>query len=70
MAAFAISSPLPAAPRAGFGRWAQTLTEWNERRVTRRALSRLDAHLLRDIGVTPPRADPGVELLRKARVSW
>jgi len=70
MTAFAITSTLPSAPRVGFGRLAQFARDWNGRRVTRREITRLDAHLLRDIGLIPRPADPGVELLRKAQVSW
>ena len=32
---------------------ALTLARWEDRRRTRAALSRLDAHLLRDTGLTP-----------------
>lgn len=70
MNAFAITAPLPAAPRAGIGRLAQFAIDWNDRRVTRREIARLDPHLLRDIGMTPRPVDPGVELLKKAQVTW
>lgn len=50
--------------RAGLGRWLGALRQAFERRReparTRRALARLDDHLLRDIGLS--RADLGVEL--------
>ena len=35
---------------------ALVLARWDERRRTRRALARLDAHILRDIGLTDTRA--------------
>ena len=70
MTAYVITSPAPVAPRAGFGWQGRTVHDWNKRRITRREIARLDAHLLCDIGITPPPADPGVELLRKAQVSW
>ena len=70
MTAFALTSTLPAAPRAGFGRVAQIARDWNDRRITRREIARLDAHLLRDIGVDPRPVDPGIELMRKARIAW
>lgn len=36
---------------------ALTLARWEERRRSRRALSLLDAHMLRDIGLTEARAN-------------
>jgi uncharacterized protein YjiS (DUF1127 family) len=30
-----------------------TIANWEERRLTRRALARLDSHMLRDIGMSP-----------------
>lgn len=38
-------------------RVAVTVSKWSERTRTRRALSRLDTALLRDIGMTPEAAD-------------
>ncbi len=35
---------------------ALTLARWDDRRRSRRALARLDAHMLRDIGLNAPRA--------------
>ncbi len=35
---------------------ALTLARWDDRRRSRRALALLDGHLLRDIGLTEPRA--------------
>ena len=65
---------VPAAPRVGVGRLARIYHDWNLRRRTRTELARLDAHLLRDIGIDrsdiPRFVDPGVELLRSAQVTW
>jgi uncharacterized protein YjiS (DUF1127 family) len=47
-----INRPLPPLSRALFA-LAQVVLNWETRRQTRRSLSRLDAHLLRDIGLTP-----------------
>ena len=69
MTTFAIPS-VPAAPRAGFGRIAEAAQSFFDRQRTRRALSRLDAHLMRDIGVTPPPEDPVDAVMRKVRVQW
>lgn len=69
MTSFALPS-VPAAPRVGVGRLARIYHDWNLRRRTRTELARLDAHLLRDIGLTPLPSDPGVELLRSAQVTW
>ena len=70
MTAFTLTSPLPAAPRVGFGRLVRIARGWTDRRATRHALRHLDGNLMRDVGLIPPAADPGIELLRKARVSW
>jgi uncharacterized protein YjiS (DUF1127 family) len=48
----ALSRPMPPLASVLF-RLAQVVARWEERRLTRRALSRLDAHLMRDIGMTP-----------------
>lgn len=48
----ALSRPMPPLASVLF-RLAQTVARWEERRQTRRALARLDAHLMRDIGMTP-----------------
>ncbi|MCG6882778.1 MAG: DUF1127 domain-containing protein [Silicimonas sp.] len=69
MTTFAIPS-VPAAPRVGFGRIIEAARTFNDQRRTRRALSRLDAHLMRDIGLTPPVEDPVDAILRKASVQW
>lgn len=50
-----LSRPLPPLSRMAF-RLASRLLEWEERRATRRALARLDAHMLRDIGLAPNEA--------------
>ena len=70
MNAFAMTSIAPAAPWAGFGRLVRMVNDWNMARITRRELSRLDARLMRDIGMTPPPEDPGVDLIRKASFQW
>ncbi len=70
MNAFATTSIAPAATWAGFGRLVRRITIWNMRRITRRELSRLDPHLMRDIGLTPPPVEPGVDLMRKASFQW
>jgi uncharacterized protein YjiS (DUF1127 family) len=48
----ALSRPMPPLASVLF-HMAQTVARWEERRQTRRALARLDAHLMRDIGMTP-----------------
>jgi uncharacterized protein YjiS (DUF1127 family) len=48
----ALSRPLPPLSRLAFRLAAQVLA-WEERRATRRALARLDAHMLHDIGLSP-----------------
>jgi uncharacterized protein YjiS (DUF1127 family) len=50
-----LSRPLPPLSRMAFG-LATRLLAWEERRATRRALARLDAHMLRDIGLAPDAA--------------
>lgn len=70
MNAFAINHAAPAAPWAGFVPLMRIAKKWNDRRITRRELSRLDDHILRDIGMLPRERDPGAELLSKARASW
>lgn len=49
------SRPLPPLSRLAFRLAAQVLA-WEERRATRRALARLDTHMLRDIGLSPDTA--------------
>ena len=51
-----------ASPRAGFA-WVQHLTRFWRAYDTRRQLTELDAHLLRDIGIT--RLDARIEAGRK-----
>lgn len=47
----------PATPASALVlRFAVVLVKWAERRQTRRALSRLDPHLLDDVGLTPGKA--------------
>jgi uncharacterized protein YjiS (DUF1127 family) len=48
----ALSRPMPPLASVLFS-LAITVARWEERRQTRRALARLDAHLMRDIGMTP-----------------
>lgn len=50
-----LSRPLPPLSRLAFRLAAQVLA-WEERRATRRALARLDGHMLRDIGLSPDSA--------------
>ncbi|MFN3970730.1 MAG: DUF1127 domain-containing protein [Gemmobacter sp.] len=48
----ALSRPMP--PMAlTLARVVQLVVAWRERRATRRALARLDPHMLRDIGLPP-----------------
>ncbi|HSF62952.1 MAG TPA: DUF1127 domain-containing protein [Paracoccaceae bacterium] len=47
-----LSRPLPPLSRLAF-RLAALVLAWEERRATRQALSRLDAHMLTDIGLAP-----------------
>lgn len=61
---------VPAAPRAGFGWIAEILRTLHDRRRTRIALARLDDHILRDIGLTPPPPNPRIDLLKTARAAW
>ena len=70
MTAFAIPSPAHAAPRGGFRRVARAFNDWNMNRITKRQLARLDPHLMRDIGLTPPPPNPDVDLMWKARAQW
>jgi uncharacterized protein YjiS (DUF1127 family) len=44
--------PLPPVATAVFA-LAVTVLKWEQRKQTRRALQRLDAHMLKDIGLTP-----------------
>lgn len=46
-----IAQPLPPFARVAFV-VAETVLAWEIRRLTRRKLQRLDAHLLRDIGLS------------------
>ncbi|HMO08929.1 MAG TPA: DUF1127 domain-containing protein [Paracoccaceae bacterium] len=46
-----LARPLPPVASVLF-RLAQTVAAWEERRLTRRRLATLDAHMLRDIGLT------------------
>lgn len=61
MALFDTTSPMGAGHRraarltAALGSLAASFTAWNDARVTRKALSRLSAHELDDLGLT--RAD-------------
>ncbi len=48
--------PLPLLAKLAV-RVAVTTSKWADRAHTRRALKSLDAHLLRDIGITPDAAD-------------
>lgn len=61
---------VPAAPRAGFGRIMKAANAYRMRFRTNRALSHLDDHLLRDIGLPPRENDAHVSLLRLARGPW
>ncbi len=65
-----IPSILPAAPRAGLGRLMRHAMDWHRSRMTVRAFSRLDAHLMRDVGLAPMPPDPHAELIRRFQVSW
>lgn len=47
-----IGRPLPPVSLALFN-LARLFLVWEERRVTRRALSRLDPHMIRDVGLAP-----------------
>ena len=53
-----------ATPRAGFGRMVKAAMPRNIRARAARSLNHMDAHLLRDVGLTPPDADPLVVLNR------
>ncbi len=44
------------ARKSGFGTFLDLARAWSERRRSRRDLSRLDARLLRDIGLAPGEA--------------
>lgn len=48
----ALSRPLPNLASV-FKAAVQTVARWEQRRRSRRALATLDAHMLRDIGLTP-----------------
>ena len=63
MTTFALPS-VSALPRVGFGRFAKAAMAARKERRTARALNHLDAHLLRDIGLTPPDPDPQMVLFR------
>lgn len=52
----AAGRPLPPLSRLAFT-VALTLFAWENRRTTRKALTRLDPHLLRDIGLDPGAAE-------------
>lgn len=52
----ALTRPLPPLAAALF-RLAQTVADWEDRRLTRRRLATLDAHLLADIGLSAEAAD-------------
>ena len=54
----------PVAPQFGFGSIMKATQDFINKRVTARSVSHLDAHLMRDIGLTPPAQDPHVALLR------
>ncbi|WP_145103726.1 DUF1127 domain-containing protein [Cereibacter sediminicola] len=54
--ALILNRPLPPLARALFGLGLLVL-RWEERRQTRLGLSRLDPHLLRDIGLTARAAE-------------
>ena len=55
---------LPAAPRlALLRRWARLAERWMATRRQRRALAALDAHALRDVGLT-------AELARREAEKW
>lgn len=47
-----IGRPLPPVSAALFN-LARVVLVWEQRRATRRAMARLDRHLMRDIGLTP-----------------
>ncbi len=47
-----IGRPLPPVSRVLFNLARLTLL-WEQRRATRRAMARLDRHMMRDIGLTP-----------------
>lgn len=70
MTAFAIPSPVPAAPRVGFGRLAQFARDAYDRHRTRLALRHLDDHLMRDIGLAPREKDPVLKLLKAQQAQW
>ena len=53
--AVAARPSLPPFARIGFALTVKLLA-WEERRQTRKALARLDTHLLRDIGLAPDEA--------------
>lgn len=59
MIALAAHRPLPPFARAAFN-VALVILAWEERRQSRRHLSNLDAHLLRDIGLTLREAEDEV----------
>ncbi|MEO9826343.1 MAG: DUF1127 domain-containing protein [Paracoccaceae bacterium] len=61
-------STVPIAPRTSFGRIFEAVKKQREIIVTKRALSGLDDHLMRDIGLTPPTTDYAMDWWRTARV--
>lgn len=63
MTTFALPS-VPALPRVGFGRLAKAAKAARNERMAARSLNHLDAHLLRDIGLTPPVTDTHMVLFR------
>jgi len=69
MTTFAIPS-VPATPRVGFGRIVMAVRNYHDKRRTRLALRHLDAHLMRDIGLTPRPRDPLDAILKSTRIQW
>ncbi|OYU19354.1 MAG: hypothetical protein CFE34_05765 [Rhodobacteraceae bacterium PARR1] len=59
-ATFALPAHLPPLSRALVA-LALAVARWDDRRRSRHALARLDAHILTDIGLTPDRARDEVE---------
>lgn len=64
------STSVPVALRTGLGRIVKAAQAYRMRINTQHALKKLDAHLLRDIGMTPPPRDEHQHLLQRSRISW
>ncbi len=58
------------APRTGLGRIVNAVKAYRMRIRTDHELNSLDAHLMRDIGLTPRERDAHLNLLFLTRGSW